>query len=154
MDLPAIQLLCLEQQDPLLEDHTRDFIDLACFTHFPDCSLCVFFITSVIEQCKARLPADGPNENFATCVEWVLETNALFFSACTAEENSSPTPDPEPSQPSPSRCTECSPEPTSAAESAGSVQLSRDPAGSHQLSRAPAGSAQYSFLSQLLNEYI
>lgn len=28
MDLPTVQLLCLEQGDGLLEDHTRDFIDL------------------------------------------------------------------------------------------------------------------------------
>ncbi len=112
MGEPAVQLLCLEQQDRPLEDHTRDFIDLACLTHFPDRSLCVFYITSLSEWCKARLPADGPKENFAACVEWVLENNGLFFS----EDNSSPTPDPEPSQPSPSRCTECSPEPTAAAE--------------------------------------
>ncbi len=116
MDLPAVQLLCLEQMGRSLEDHTRDFLDLACLTHFPDRSLCVFYITSLSEQCKARLPADSPKENFTACVEWVLENNGLFFSVCPVEDNSSPTPEPEPSQPPPSRCTECSPEPTAAAE--------------------------------------
>ncbi len=113
----AVQLLCLEQQDHPLEDHTRDFIDLACLTHFPDRSLCVFHITSLSQQCKVHLPAGGPKENFAACVEWVLENNGLFFSVCPAEDNSRPTTNLEPSQPSPSHCTECSPEPTAAAES-------------------------------------
>ncbi len=116
MDIPAVQLLCLEQQDRSLEDHTRDFLDLACLTHFPDRSLCAFYITSLSERCKARLPANGPKENFAACVEWVLENNGLFFSVCPVEDNSSPTPDTEPIQPSPSRSTECLPEPTAAAE--------------------------------------
>lgn len=29
MDIPAVQLLCLEQKDQTLEDPTRDFLDLA-----------------------------------------------------------------------------------------------------------------------------
>ncbi len=117
MGQPAVQLLCLEQQDRPLEDHTSDFIDLACLTHFPDRLLCVFHITSLSQRCKVRLPAGSPKENFAACVEWVLENNGLFFSICPAEDNSRPTTNPEPSQPSPSHCTECSPEPTAAAES-------------------------------------
>ncbi len=32
MDLPAVQFLCLEQKDRSLEDHKRDFLDLACLT--------------------------------------------------------------------------------------------------------------------------
>ncbi|XP_058625419.1 uncharacterized protein LOC131536483 [Onychostoma macrolepis] len=93
-----------------LEDHTRDFLDLACLTHFPDCSLCVFYISSLSERCKARLPANGPKEDFAACVEWVLENNGLFFSICLSEEDiSSPTPEPETSQPSP-RYTEPEPQ--------------------------------------------
>ncbi len=116
MEFPAVQLLCLEQMDRSLEDHTRDFLDLTCLTHFLNRSLCTFYITSLSERCKACLPANGPKENFAACVEWVLESNGLFFSICPAEDNSIPTPDPEPSQPSPSCYTECSPEPTAATE--------------------------------------
>ncbi len=42
MDLPAVQLLCLEKQDRSMEDHTKDFLDLASLTHFPDRSLYIF----------------------------------------------------------------------------------------------------------------
>lgn len=30
MDIPAVRLLLLEQGDCSLEDHSRDFLDLAC----------------------------------------------------------------------------------------------------------------------------
>ncbi|KAF4105376.1 hypothetical protein G5714_013038 [Onychostoma macrolepis] len=50
MALSAVQLLYLEQMDRSLEDHTRDFFDLACLTHFPDRSLCVFYISSLSER--------------------------------------------------------------------------------------------------------
>ncbi len=116
MDLPAVQLLCLEQRDRSLEDHTRDFLNLACLTHFPDCSLCVFYISSLSERCKARLPANGPKEDFAAFVEWVLENNGSPLTICPSEEDiSSPTHVPETSQLS-SRCTESLPEPTADGE--------------------------------------
>ncbi|ROJ62428.1 Follistatin-related protein 4 [Anabarilius grahami] len=34
MDIPAVCLLLLKQGDRSLEDHTRDFLDLACLTHY------------------------------------------------------------------------------------------------------------------------
>ncbi len=111
MDNPNVALLCLEQRDRTLEINTRDFLELACQTHYPDRSLCVFYISSLSEWSKARLPGSGPRDNFATCLEWVLENNGLYFSICPAEDISSPTPKPVTSQPS-SRCTEISPEPT------------------------------------------
>ncbi len=112
MDLPAVQLLCLEQRDRSLEDHTRDFLNLACLTHFPDRSLCVFYISSLSERCKARLPANGPKEDFAAFMEWVLENNGSPLTVCPSEEDiSSPTHVPETSQLS-SRCTESLPEAT------------------------------------------
>ncbi len=111
MDNPNVALLCLEQRDRTLETHTRDFLELACQTHYPDRSLCVFYISSLSEWSKACLPGSGPRDNFATCLEWVLENNGLYFSICPAEDISSPTPKPVTSQPS-SRCTEISPEPT------------------------------------------
>ncbi len=92
----------------------QGFLDLACLTRFPD--LCVFYITSLSERCKARLPANGPEEDFATFVEWVLERNGLYFSICPAVEDiSSPTQEPETSQPS-FCCTELLPEPTTDGE--------------------------------------
>ncbi|XP_026059300.1 vegetative cell wall protein gp1-like [Carassius auratus] len=111
MAIPAVRLLCLEQLDRSLEDHTRDFLDLACLTHFPDRS-------------KARLPANSPQEDFATFVEWVLEKNGSAWTISTAEEdNSIPTPDPETSQP-PSR--HMVPEPTAAAEPEPSTDRKQD----------------------------
>ncbi|XP_059401982.1 uncharacterized protein LOC132133218 [Carassius carassius] len=124
MAIPAVRLLCLEQLDRSLKDHTRDFLDLACLTHFPDRSLSNFFYTGLSERCKARLPANGPREDFAAFVEWVLEKNESSFTITTAEEDiSSPTPDPETSQP-PSRHTE--PEPTAAAEPEPSTDRKQD----------------------------
>lgn len=35
MALPAVQLLCLEQGNHLLEQHTSNFVRLACPTNFP-----------------------------------------------------------------------------------------------------------------------
>ncbi len=52
MDIPNVALLCLEQRDRSLETHTRDFWDLACLTHYPDRSLCVFYISSLSEWSK------------------------------------------------------------------------------------------------------
>ncbi len=131
MDNPNVALLCLEQRDRSLETHTRDFLELACLTHYPDRSLCVFYIFSLSEWSKARLPGKGPWDNFAACVEWVLENNGLYFSICPAEDISSPTPKPVTSQPS-SLCTEISPEPTPDGEPEPAVTRKSEP---HELSR-------------------
>ncbi len=114
MDLPAVQLLCLEQKDRSLEDHTRDFFDLACLTHFLDRSLALcFYITSLSEHFKACLSANSPKEeDFAALVVWMLENNGSPLTVCPSEEYiSSPTSEPETSQPS-SRCMEILSEPT------------------------------------------
>ncbi|KAL0204466.1 hypothetical protein M9458_002484, partial [Cirrhinus mrigala] len=80
-----------------------DFLDLACLTHYPERSLRVFYITST---------PPSEREDFAAFEEWVPENNGLYFSACPAEKDiSSPTPDPEPSQPSPHCRTEHKPDP-------------------------------------------
>lgn len=52
MDLPAVQLLCLEQEEQSLETHTNGFLDLPCITSFLDWSLSVFS--------QACLPDVGP----------------------------------------------------------------------------------------------
>lgn len=57
MDLLAVHLLLLEQGYLVLEDHTKDFLDLVCLTHYPDRSLCIFYYTSLSERSKACLPA-------------------------------------------------------------------------------------------------
>lgn len=79
MDLPAIQLLCHEQKEQSLEDHTRKFIDLTCHTTFPHHSLGVYYFSSLSKQSKARLSMDGPQGDFATFVKWVLANIGSAF---------------------------------------------------------------------------
>ncbi len=55
MDNPNVALLCLEQRDCSLESYTRDFLELAFQTHYPDRSLCMFYISSLSEWSKALL---------------------------------------------------------------------------------------------------
>ncbi|KTG03694.1 hypothetical protein cypCar_00037262 [Cyprinus carpio] len=56
---------------------------------------------SLSEQCKARLPANGPKKDFTAFAEWVLVNCISPFTVCPAEEDfTSPTPNPEPNQPS------------------------------------------------------
>lgn len=96
MDLPANQLLYLEQGKGVLEDHTWDFIHLVCLTHYPYCPLCVFYHTSLRRRSKAHLSVDGPKEDSAAFVEWVLENNNSPFTISPAEDDftTSPTPSP------------------------------------------------------------
>ncbi len=56
-------------------------------------ALCFFYITSLSEQCKACLPANGPKEeDFAALLEWVLENNWSPLTVCPSDEDiSSPT---------------------------------------------------------------
>lgn len=93
-------------------DHTRDFLDLACLTHYPDHPLCVFYNTSFNEWLKVHLPIEGSRESFAQYVEWVLVQCDSLLTACPNEEDiACPTPDPEPSQLS-AMPAEKQPEPT------------------------------------------
>ncbi len=95
MDLPSVKLLCLEQEDRSLEDHTRDFLHLANQTYYPDSCLCTFYFVGLNNSTKAKLSGKGPRGSFAAFVEWVLENNGLYFSVCPADEDiSSPTPKP------------------------------------------------------------
>ncbi|KAL0148401.1 hypothetical protein M9458_056301 [Cirrhinus mrigala] len=93
MDNPAVLLLLLEQGNRSLVDHTRDFVHLVPLTHFPDSSLCTFYRAGLNIATKAQLFAD------------------YMESSLTAEDDTSPTQDPEPSQPAP-RHAEFEPEPT------------------------------------------
>ncbi|ROJ08797.1 hypothetical protein DPX16_3107 [Anabarilius grahami] len=112
MALPAVQLLCLEQGDRSLEQHTSDFLQLACLTHFPDRSLCIYYRTGLSERSKARIPAGGPTEDFAAYVEWVLVNNHSQFTIGPAEDDTSTTPHPETNHPPSTTCTMEKREPT------------------------------------------
>ncbi|KAL0150683.1 hypothetical protein M9458_053987 [Cirrhinus mrigala] len=93
MDIPAVLLLLLEQGNRSLVDHTRDFVHLVPLTHYPDSCLCTFYRAGLNIATKAQLIAD------------------YIESSLTAEDDTSPTQDPEPSQPA-SRHAEFEPEPT------------------------------------------
>ncbi|ROL46489.1 hypothetical protein DPX16_21673 [Anabarilius grahami] len=112
MALPAVQLLCLEQGDRSLEKHTSDFLQLACLTHFPDRSLCIYYRTGLSERSKVRIPAGGPTEDFAAYVEWVLVKNNSQFTIGPAEDDTSSTPHPETNHPPSTTCTMEKREPT------------------------------------------
>ncbi|KAI2659589.1 Accumulation-associated protein [Labeo rohita] len=108
MDNPAVLLLLLEQGNRSLVDHTRDFVHLVPLTHYPDSSLCTFYRAGLNIATKAQLSGEGPQESFADYMEWVLVS---CRPSLTAEDDTSPTQDPEPSQPAP-RHAEFEPEPT------------------------------------------
>lgn len=73
-ELPAIQLLCVEQEQQTFKDHTKKFLQLPCLINFPDHLLCLFFRTSLNDRTKACLPGAGFQGDFAEFVEWVLVT--------------------------------------------------------------------------------
>lgn len=114
---PTVQLLLLEQEGRSLEDHTRDFVDLTHLIRYPNSCLCMFYYVGLTTATKTKLSGHDPRGSFAAFMEWLLEQNGLYFAICPAEEDiSSPTPEPETSQPS-SGCTELKPEPTADRES-------------------------------------
>ncbi|CAM4693872.1 unnamed protein product [Leuciscus chuanchicus] len=67
------------------------------------------------ERAKARLSVNGPREEFATYVEWVLVYNGL--DPIVSPEDTSPTPNPESSQTPPCEMDK-TPEPTADGEQA------------------------------------
>ncbi len=67
-------------EGPFPRDSHQGFFGVG-LTHYPDrFALCVY-ISNLSEWSKARLPGSGPRDNFAACVEWVLENNGLYFSS-------------------------------------------------------------------------
>ncbi|KAI2652954.1 Gasdermin-E [Labeo rohita] len=111
MDDPAVLVLLLEQGDRSLEDHTTDFVFLTNYTHYPDNCLCSFYFAGLNTTTRAQLSGDGPRESFAAYVEWVLVSCNSSLTVDFADDDTSPTLDPEPSLPSP-QFAEHEPEPT------------------------------------------
>lgn len=91
-------------------------MDISNFTHYPDSSLCSFYIVGLNNTARAKLSGEGPRGSFAVFAEWVLVSNGSSFTIGPADEDAiSPTPDPESSLPSPHR-TEQLLEPTADGE--------------------------------------
>lgn len=111
MEIQAILLLCLEQGELTLKDHTQVFVEITNITHYPG-HVPVYLLQGKPQllnmlSCLGMVPG-GILPKF---VEWVLVSCNLTFTIGPVEEGfTSPTLDPEPSQPSP-HCVECQPKP-------------------------------------------
>ncbi|KAI2644887.1 Transposon Ty3-G Gag-Pol polyprotein [Labeo rohita] len=127
---PAVLVLLLEQGDRSLEDHTTDFVFLTNYTHYPDNCLCSFYFAGLTTTTRAQLSGDGPRESLAVYVEWVLVSCNSSLTADFTDNDTSPTLDPEPSQP---RFAEHEPEPTVDGEPEPSVTDEPSPSGATEL---------------------
>ncbi|KAI2655544.1 Repellent protein 1 [Labeo rohita] len=136
MNDPAILVLLLEQGERSLEDHTTDFVFLANLTHYPDSCLCSFYYTGLNTATQAQLSGEGPRESLAAYVEWVLVSCRSSLTVDFANDDTSPTLDPESSQPSP-RSTERKPEPTADEEPKPNAANEPLPNGAIELRIAP-----------------
>lgn len=60
MNIPTVKLLCLEQEDRSLKDHTREVLNLAYQTHYLDSCLCTFYYVRLNTSTKSKLSREGP----------------------------------------------------------------------------------------------
>ncbi len=92
--------------------HTQnDLLFLANLTHYPDSCLCSFYQAGLNTATQAQLSREGPQESLAAFIEWVLVSCNLPLIVDITDDDTSPTPDPELSPPSP-YSKEHKPEPT------------------------------------------
>ncbi|XP_073676889.1 uncharacterized protein [Garra rufa] len=101
MDDPNVFIILLKQGNRSLEDHTRDFVFYAPFTHYPDSCLCTFYRAGLNIAAKSQLSGEGPRESIADYIEWVLASCGSTWTIGIVKEDVSPTHDPESSQTSP-----------------------------------------------------
>ncbi|XP_051503362.1 WAS/WASL-interacting protein family member 3-like [Myxocyprinus asiaticus] len=73
MDLAAVRILLHKQGDRPFEDHVCEFLELANLVHYPDCSLVVFFRTSLNGALKELMPPADPHWTLCEYVEKALE---------------------------------------------------------------------------------
>lgn len=102
-------LVLLEQGEQILEDHIKLFVEIPNLTHYSDNRLCSFYHSSLNFESRAQLSIDGPRETFAPILDWVLLSCGSLLTLDITDDDTSPTPDPEPSLTSP-RCREHLPE--------------------------------------------
>ncbi|KAI2651125.1 Gag-Pol polyprotein [Labeo rohita] len=111
MDLFAVvTLFCLEQGNRSLEEHK--FLGLTHRTTFPDDCLSTFLHAGLNSITRAQLSGEGPRGSFVDYVEWVLVSCGSSLAFKPANNDTSSTPDPEPSQTPPSCILEHQSEPT------------------------------------------
>ncbi len=135
MDDPAVLVLLLEQGDRSLEDHTEDFLFLSNYTDYIDNCLCSFYQAGLNTSTRAQLSGDGPRESLAAFIEWVLVSCKAKLIVDIADDDTSPTLDPEPSQPPPYGAE--LPEPTADGEPEPAAVVEPSPSGATELTIAP-----------------
>ncbi|KAL0168650.1 hypothetical protein M9458_036872, partial [Cirrhinus mrigala] len=102
MNDPAVLVLLVEQGDRSLEDHTEDFVFLANYTHYPDNCLCSFYFAGLITTPHERsCPGRALERDSPLSLSWVLVSCESLLTVDYADNDTSPTQDPEPSPPSP-----------------------------------------------------
>ncbi len=131
MNGPAVLVLLLEQGDHSLEDHTKDFMFLSNYTHYPDNCLCSFYQAELNTSTWAQLSGDGPRESIAAFIEWVVVS-------CESKL----TVDPEPSQLPPQGAE--LPEPNADGEPEPAAVVEPSPSGATELTITPEPELQVS----------
>ncbi len=134
MNDPAVLVLLLEQGDRSLEDHTEDFVFLSNYMHYPDNCLCSFYQAGLNTSIRAQLSGDGPRESLAAFIEWVLVSCKWKLTVDIADDDTSPTLDPEPSQLPPHGAE--LPEPTTDGEPEPAAVVEPLPSGATELTIA------------------
>ncbi|ROL52887.1 hypothetical protein DPX16_8450 [Anabarilius grahami] len=94
MDLPAVQLMWLEQGDRSLEIFLEDYLNLAHQTTFPDDCLCSFLLAGLNTSTSAQLFGEGPRGSFMEFVEWVLASCGSPLTAGPVDDGASSTHNP------------------------------------------------------------
>ncbi|XP_051517792.1 uncharacterized protein LOC127419966 isoform X2 [Myxocyprinus asiaticus] len=96
MDLAAVRILLLKQGDRPVEDHVREFLELANLVHYPDRSLVVFFRTGMNSALKELMPPADPHWTLCEYVEKALEHCSSHY---TVDYGGNPGPKPASSAP-------------------------------------------------------
>ncbi|XP_051508481.1 ras-associated and pleckstrin homology domains-containing protein 1-like [Myxocyprinus asiaticus] len=92
MDLAAIRILLLQQGDRPVEDHAREFLELANVVHYPDRSLVGFFRAGLNSALRELIPLADPHWTLGDYVENALELYLQWIMAVTLGQNLHPRP--------------------------------------------------------------
>lgn len=87
MDLVAVCVLFLSERDRSLSDHTREFLDLAYQTHYPDSGLISLYRAGLNEPLKSMLAIDRPPGTFSEFVKLALQLTGTSLTVGKVEED-------------------------------------------------------------------
>ncbi len=115
---------------------------LSNYTHYPDNCLCSFYQAGLNTSTRAQLSRDGPRESLAAFIEWVLVSCKAKLTVDIADDDTSPTLNPEPSQPPPYGAE--LPEHTADGEPEPATVVEPSPSGATELTITPEPEPQVS----------